>query len=91
LVVNGTHGGRPYTWNYTALYDGAAHPVVGRPDVDAIVAHRVDDKTTLGIFKKGGIDVGLYARGATDATLHVLASGKNPDGTTYFNSIDYTK
>ncbi len=62
LTVTGTRGGQPYTWGYTALYDGVDHPVSGRPDVISIQAYKVNDNITLGFFKQNRIDGGAYAR-----------------------------
>lgn len=52
LTVSGVHQGSPYSWNYTALYDGKPHKVYSRSDVDAITIHKIDDRTTIGFFEK---------------------------------------
>lgn len=93
LSVKGTHAGVPYTWSYTALYDGADHPVTGRSDVDAIAAYKVDDRVTLGIFKKNGQDVALYAQvvAQDNKGLRVLTSGKDAKGAAYFDALTYSK
>src|SRR5687767_1996025 len=54
LNVTGIKNGKPYSWGYTAIYDGKNHPVHGRKDVDAIEAHKVNNQITIGIFKKKG-------------------------------------
>jgi hypothetical protein len=93
LTVTGRRGGRDYTWGYSALYDGQPHPVTGRDDIDAIIAYRVNESVTVGIFSKVGADGGAYARQTTSdgSGLKVIASGKRTDGSTYFDVIQYTK
>jgi hypothetical protein len=93
LTVTGEHQGKPYQWGYTALYDGKDHPVEGRPDADAIEAYKVNDKITIGFFKKDGEFVGPYARSLSpdNSTLTVQTVGKQDDGTAYFDVIRYQK
>ena len=93
LTVSGTHQGQPYAWSYDAQYDGRDHPVVGRPDVDAIEAYKVNDQITIGFFKKGGVYAGPYARklSADGKTLTVQTVGRRDDGTVYFDVIEYRK
>lgn len=90
LKVDGSRGGVPYTWGYTALYDGKDHSVHGRTDADAIEAYRLSDRMTIGFFKKKG-DVGvLYQRKVRqDGALEVLMAGKHDDGTAYWDVIVY--
>jgi hypothetical protein len=92
LKVTGVRGGQPYSWGYTALYDGQPHPVTGRDDIDAITAYKVDDQVTLGFFTKVGVDGGAYARKLTvdGSGLKVIAAGKQPDGSAYFDVVQYT-
>jgi hypothetical protein len=92
LTVSGQLNGRPYSWGYTALYDGQPHSVTGRDDVDAITAYRVDDYVTLGIFSKVGIDGGSYSRRVSvdGRSLEVIAAGRAADGSPYFDVIHYT-
>jgi hypothetical protein len=91
LTVSGMHNGHPYEWGYTAQYDGSDHPVYGRADVDAIEAYRINDLITIGFFKKAGVLGGAYARfvGEDDKSLTVQASGKQEDGTVYYDVIIY--
>lgn len=91
LTVNGTKAGEPYSWDYTAIYDGKDHPVNGRADVDAIEAYKVNDQITIGFFKKDGHEVAAYKRGLSfdGKSLSVVASGINTDGTIYFDVIEY--
>ena len=93
LTVTGEHQGKPYTWGYTALYDGKDHPVYGRPDVDAIEAYKVNDKITIGFFKKNGLYGGPYARKLSpdNSTLTVQSVGKRDDGSVFFDVLEYRK
>src|SRR5689334_15001456 len=87
LTVSGTHNGKPYKWGYTAKYDGKNHPVYGRSDVDAIEAYRVNDRITIGFFKKTGTDSpgGPYSRKISEdgKKLQVQTVGTRDDGTVY--------
>lgn len=91
LTVSGVRAGKPYTWSYRALYDGKDHAVKGRKDVDAIEAYKVNDRTTIGFFKKRGEEVAGYKRTISidGRSLSVVASGINDDGTIYFDRIEY--
>lgn len=91
LTVSGTRSGEPYSWSYTAQYDGKDHAVSGREDADSIEAYRVNDRITIGVFKKGVTAVGLYYRKVSDdgTTLVVEAAGRRADGTPYFDTIEY--
>jgi hypothetical protein len=91
LTVTGTSGGRNYSWNYTALYDGQPHPVQGRDDVDAITAYRINDRITVGFFTKNAVAGGAYARfvSADGKHLTVTAGGKNANGEPYFDVLHY--
>lgn len=91
LIVSGVRNGSEYSWGYTALYDGQDHKVTGRNDVDAIEAYRVTPLITIGFFKKRGKEVAAYKRTiqSDGGTLAVVASGINPDGSIYFDTITY--
>ena len=91
LTVSGTHKGKPYSWGYTALYDGQDHKVWGRPDADAIEAYRINDRITIGFFKKNAMPGGPYARNisADGKSLQVQTVGHTADGTVYFDVIEY--
>jgi hypothetical protein len=91
LTVSGEHKGKPYSWGYTALYDGQDHKVWGRPDADAIEAYRINDRITIGFFKKGGIPAGPYSRflSADGKTLQVQTVGRTPEGKVYFDVVEY--
>lgn len=93
LTVTGVHNGKPYTWGYTALYDGKDHPIHGRADADAIEAYRLNDRHTIGFFKKTGSVGPFYQRklSADGKTLEVLMAGRNPDGSAYYDVITYEK
>lgn len=93
LKVSGRHKGQSYEWGYTAYYDGEDHAVYGRDDVDAIEAYRVNDKITIGFFKKGLVPAGPYARIVSEdgKSLQVQTVGHRPDGTVYFDVIEYKK
>lgn len=93
LTVSGTHDGKSYSWGYTALYDGKDHPVWGRPDVDSIETYRINDRITIGFFKKNAMPGGPYARKLSEdgKSLQVQTVGRNPDGTAYFDMIEYKK
>ena len=91
LTVSGIHKGQPYEWGYTALYDGKDHPVYGRDDVDAIEAYRINEKITIGFFKKGGVLGGAYARKTDSDSLTVQAGGRRVDGTPYYDVVVYKK
>src|SRR5688572_22560232 len=91
LTVKGTNQATPYQWGYTALYDGKDHPVYGRTDVDAIEAYRVNDRITIGFFKKGGVEVAAYKRNVlSEKNLQVIASGLDESGAAYFDVVEYT-
>jgi hypothetical protein len=91
LTVSGIDKGKPYSWGYTALYDGQDHKVWGRPDADAIEAYRVNDRITIGFFKKNQKSGGPYARklSADGKSLEVLTVGHTPEGAVYFDVIQY--
>lgn len=91
LTVRGTHKGQPYEWAYTAQYDGQNHPVHGRPDVDSIEAYRVNDRITIGFFKKADEPGGPYARKVSPdgRELEVQTVGRRDDGTIYFDVLRY--
>jgi hypothetical protein len=91
LTVTGIRNGEPYSWGYTAIYDGKDHPVQGRKDVDAIEAYKVNDRITIGFFKKKGKEVAAYKRHLSidGKSLSVVASGVNTDGSIYFDTIEY--
>ena len=74
-----------------ALYDGNDHPVQGRTDVDAIEAYLVNDRITIGFFKKDGVEVAAYKRNAlSEKHLQVVASGLDESGTAYFDIVEYS-
>jgi hypothetical protein len=91
LTVSGVHNGQPYSWHYTALYDGQPHPVVGRADVNSITIHRISDRITVGFFKKDLVPGGPYARFLSDdlQTLTVEAAGRNDDGSAFYDVTEY--
>lgn len=91
LKVTGIKTGEPYSWGYTAIYDGKDHPVHGRKDVDAIEAYKVNNQITIGFFKKKGKEVAAYKRTVSidGKSLSVVASGINSDGSIYFDTIEY--
>ena len=91
LGVEGTKDGKPYSWGYTAIYDGKDHPVTGRKDIDAIEAYKVDSRVTIGFFKKRGKEIAFYKRALSldGKSLSVVASGINADGSIYFDTIEY--
>jgi hypothetical protein len=91
LSVTGIKNGEPFSWGYTAIYDGQDHPVHERKDVDAIEAYKVNNQITIGFFKKKGKEVAAYKRSLSDdgKSLSVIASGVNTDGSIYFDSIEY--
>lgn len=59
--------------------------------MDAIEKHRVTDFVTIGSFTKDGEIVASYRRTTSPdgELLTVVASGRCPDGTTYFDVIKY--
>lgn len=91
LTVTGVHDGKEYSWNYTAKYDGEPHPVYGRDDVDSITIHRISDRVTVGFFKQGLVPGGPYARFVSEdgQALTVEAAGRHPDGTPFYDVIEY--
>lgn len=93
LKVSGVHKGKPYEWGYTAQYDGKDHTVYGRDDVDTIEAYRINDRITVGFFKKGNVPAGPYKRKLSEdgKSLEVETVGRRPDGTFYYDVISYTK
>jgi hypothetical protein len=92
LTVQGEQAGQQYTWTYTAYYDGRAHPVAGRDDVDSIIISKDNDDVTSGWFLKDGVVVAGYQRGGGGSPeLVVTAGGRRLDGSTYFDTIHYTR
>lgn len=91
LTVNGSNNGIPYSWNYTALYDGKPHPVNGRLDVDAITIYKINQNITVGFFTKGAADGGPYSRSvsADGKSLSVQAAGRHVDGSPFYDVIQY--
>jgi hypothetical protein len=91
LTVSGVVNSKPYSWGYTALYDGQDHKVWGRPDADAIEAYRINDRITIGFFKKDSVSGGTYARklSADGKSLEVLTVGYTPENAAYFDVIQY--
>lgn len=91
LTVSGTRNGEPYSWSYAAQYDGKDHAVSGREDADSIEAYRVNDRITIGFFKKKLVAAGAYTRQMSDdgKTLVVQAAGLRVDGMPYFDVIEY--
>ena len=89
LTVKGTNQGKPYQWSYTAYYDGKPHAVTGRDDVDSIIIYTYGNGLTGGWFLKDGKTVAAYQRGGSLA-LEVTAGGLRPDGSVYFDTIQYS-
>ena len=91
LTVAGSLDGESYAWHYTALYDGEAHPVYGRDDVDSIRIYKLDDRRTAGLFFKALSPVGPYARTMSEdgKALTVEAAGRHADGTPFYDVIEY--
>ncbi len=90
LTVNGTQSGKPYQWWYEAYYDGNAHPVHGRNDVDSITIYKLDAFNTVGFFENGNQPAGAYRRkiSADGATLIVEAAGRG-NGQPFYDVIEY--
>lgn len=94
LSVEGlTAKGQRISWEYTASYDGKDYAVKGSSTVDTISLAQVDDRTTLGIFKKGGIVTAAYKRTiSADQTLEIVTAGANDGaGRPYFDVTVYQK
>jgi hypothetical protein len=91
LTVSGSHLGRPYSWGYTAYYDGKKYPVSGRPDVDSIEIYRINDRITVGFFSKDNIPGGPYSRFVSEdgKTLEVQSVGHRADGSVFFDVLHY--
>jgi hypothetical protein len=91
LTVSGTEGGKPYSWNYTAFYDGKRHPVTGRSDVDSIEIYELSEYRTAGFFYLGDQPAGAYNRKveASASELVVEAAGRRPGGGAYYDVINY--
>ncbi len=91
LTVTGTANGKPYEWGYTAQYDGRDHAVHGRADADSIEAHFVNDRITIGTFKKAGRPIAFYKRTVSldGRSLLVEMGGRSPDGGTYYHIVGY--
>jgi hypothetical protein len=91
LTVTGIVDGSEYSWNYTARYDGKPHPVHGREDVDSITIFKIDDRTTVGFFKRALMPGGPYARTVSEdgSELLVEAAGRHPDGSPFYDVIRY--
>jgi hypothetical protein len=93
LTVSGIKNGKPFTWGYTAFYDGKDHAIHGRDDANAIEAYRLSDRATIGFFKKDGSVGPLYKRNiaADGSTLEVLMAGKDASGKAYYDVIVYDR
>lgn len=93
LTVTGTRNGQPYKWGYTATTDGKPCPVHGRPDVDMIVKHVVNNLITVGSFTKDGKIVAEYRRATSQdgKELTVVVSGRAPEGGAYFDVLRYER
>lgn len=91
LTVSGSWDGQDYEWGYTALYDGEAHPVHGRDDVDSIRIFKLDDRRTIGLFEKALSPGGPYARTVSEdgSQLVVEAAGRRVDGSPFYDVITY--
>jgi len=91
LTVTGSLNGEEYAWGYTAEYDGEPHPVHGREDVDSITIHKINDRITVGFFRKGLMPGGPYARTVSEdgQELMVEAAGRHADGTPFYDVIQY--
>lgn len=81
------------TWEYTATYDGEDYPVTGTDEVDTIALYQVDERKTLGVFKKNGKEVGLYDRSVdrTGQTMTIITAGVNSKNEAYFDVTVYQK
>lgn len=90
LTVSGEHNGKHYRWGYTTFYDGHDHPVLGRDDVDAIETYRVNDKISVGFFKKDGILCGPDSRKLSlDGKSLTIQTIRRNNGNVYFDVIEY--
>jgi hypothetical protein len=91
LTVTGYRDGQEYSWHYAAQYDGKPHPVYGRDDVDSITIYKIDDRTTVGFFKKELAPGGPYVRFVSEdgQNLVVEAAGRHPDGRPFYDVIEY--
>lgn len=90
LTVVGIHNGKPYRWGYTTFYDGHDHPVLGRDDVDSIETYRVNEKISIGFFKKDGILCGPDARKVSkDGKSLTIQTIRRNGGNVYFDVIEY--
>ena len=91
LTVEGIDGeGHQISWHYTANYDGKDYPVTGSDEVDTIALRQFDDRFTLGIFKKEGREVGLYARSLSeDGTRLTITTSGVSGGKPYYDVTVY--
>jgi hypothetical protein len=91
LTVSGSLDGQDYEWGYIALYNGEAHPVRGRDDVDSIRIFKLDDRRTIGLFEKALSPGGPYARTVSEdgSQLVVEAAGRRVDGSPFYDVITY--
>jgi hypothetical protein len=85
--------GIPDTWEYTANYDGKDYPVKGTDDVDTIALTQVDERTTLGVFKKDGQESALYKRtiASNGDELTITTAGINSQGEAYYDVTVYER
>src|SRR3989344_3000678 len=92
LTVRGVRKGKNYEWGYTALYDGKPHHVYGRDDVDSIEAYKINDRVTIGFFRKGIVFGGPYSRHLSKdgKTLVVQAAGRN-GSRAFYDVIKYVR
>ena len=92
VTVQGSSAGTEYEWTYTAEKDGVPVKVIGREDVDSIVAYKVTDEITIGDFYKAGRIVAGYQRklSADGNKLTVITSGISSKGSPYFDVLEYT-
>ena len=80
-------------WEYTAEYDGKDYPVSGTDEVDTIALSQVDERTTLGVFKKDGQEVAVYKRGQSKdgQTMTITTAGVNAKGDAYYDVTVYQR
>jgi hypothetical protein len=80
-------------WHYTAEYDGKDYPVVGSDAVDTIALSQVDAHTTLGVFKKDGLDVGMYRRTILrdGDQMIITTAGVTAQGHAYYDVTVFNK
>src|SRR5262245_34155609 len=93
-VIDGVApGGTKMRWEYTAQFDGKAHPVTGDGDGDMVVMKRVDSNTIESAYTLKGKPTVVNRRvvSADGKTLTVMSTGTNVRGQKVNNTLVFER